>query len=71
MIKSRQLRWGRRGMCIGYCGKEATRKPKTRCRWVDNIKMDLGDIRLGDIDRISLAQDRDKSGALVNVVTNL
>jgi hypothetical protein len=37
---------------------------------VDNIKMDLGDIGLGGMDWINLAQDRDKWRALVNVVLN-
>jgi hypothetical protein len=29
-------------------------------RWVDNIKMDIGEIRLVSIDWIGLAQDREK-----------
>jgi hypothetical protein len=54
------------------------RKPKgkrllgiPRCRWVDNIDMDLGEIVWGGVDWISLAQDRDKWRALVNAVMNL
>jgi hypothetical protein len=35
---------------------------------VDNIKMDLGEIRWGGMDWIGLAQDRDKWRALVNVM---
>jgi hypothetical protein len=31
---------------------------KTRRRWIDNIKMDLLEIGLGDVDWIGLAQDR-------------
>jgi hypothetical protein len=31
-----------------------------RRRWVDNIKMDLGDIGWEGMDWIDLAQDRDK-----------
>jgi hypothetical protein len=31
-----------------------------RCRWVDNIKMDLGAIGWGGMDLIGLAQDGDK-----------
>jgi hypothetical protein len=46
-------------------------KRKTRWRWVDNIKKDLGKIGWGGMDWIGLAQDRDKRGALVNVVMNL
>jgi hypothetical protein len=33
---------------------------RPRRRWVDNIKMDLGEIGLGCVDRICQAQDRDK-----------
>jgi hypothetical protein len=35
---------------------------KTRHRWLDNIKMDLGEMGLDDVDLIGLAQDRDSSG---------
>jgi hypothetical protein len=38
---------------------------------VDNIKMDLGEIRWRGADGIGLAQDRDKWRALVTVVMNL
>jgi hypothetical protein len=37
---------------------------------MDNIKLDLGEIGWGGVDWISLAQDRDKWKALVNVVIN-
>jgi hypothetical protein len=39
-----------------------------RCRWEDNIKMDLREIGWGGIDWIYLAQDRDYWRALVNAV---
>jgi hypothetical protein len=39
--------------------------------WVDNIKMDLGEIRRGSVDWLGLAQDRDKQRALANSVLNL
>jgi hypothetical protein len=39
--------------------------------WVDNIKMDLVEIVLGDVDWIGLAQDRDKWRGYVNAVINL
>jgi hypothetical protein len=58
---------------IGYCGK-AKRKETTRkikMKWVDNIIMDLREIRRGGVDRIDLAQDRDQQRALVNTVMNL
>jgi hypothetical protein len=38
---------------------------------VDNIKMDLREIRWDGMDWIDLAQDRDQWRALVNTVTNL
>jgi hypothetical protein len=39
--------------------------------WVDNIKMDLGEIRWGGVDWIDLTQDRDQWRALVNTVMTL
>jgi hypothetical protein len=50
-------------------GKRALGRP--RRRWVDNIIMDLLEIDWGGVDRIGLAQDRDKWRALVNAVMNL
>jgi hypothetical protein len=40
-------------------------------RWVDNIRMDLGDVGWGDVDWIGLAKDRNRCRALVNSVLNL
>jgi hypothetical protein len=40
-------------------------------RWVDNIKMDIGEIGWNVTDWINLAQDRDQWKALVNTVMNL
>ena len=42
-----------------------------RRRWEDNIKMDLKEVGCGGVDRIELAQDRDRWRALVNAVMNL
>jgi hypothetical protein len=39
-------------------GKIPLGRPKHR--WVDSVKMDLGEIGWGDVDWIGLAQDRDK-----------
>jgi hypothetical protein len=54
------------------------RKPKgrrplgrPRCRWMDNIKMDLREIGWSGMDWINLAQDRNQWRALVNSVMNL
>jgi hypothetical protein len=40
-------------------------------RWVDNIRMDFGEVGWGDVDWIGLAQDRNRWRALVNSVLNL
>jgi len=37
-------------------GKQEGRRP--RCRWVDNIRMDLQEVGCGYMDWIGLAQDR-------------
>jgi hypothetical protein len=50
-------------------GKRSLGRPK--CRWEDNIKMDLREIGWGCMDLIELAQDRDQWRALVNTVMNL
>jgi hypothetical protein len=42
-----------------------------RRRWVDNIRMDLGEVGWGDVDCIGLARDRNRWRALVNSVLNL
>jgi hypothetical protein len=54
-------------------GKPEGKRPlgRPRCRWVDNITMDLGEIGWGGGDRTGLAQDRDKWRALVNTVMKL
>jgi hypothetical protein len=50
-------------------GKRPLGRPK--CRWEDNIKMDLRETRWGGMDWIDLVQDRDQWRALVNTVINL
>jgi hypothetical protein len=50
-------------------GKKPLRRP--RRRWVDNIKMDLKDIRWDGMDWIAVAQDRDQWRALVNTIMKL
>jgi hypothetical protein len=54
-------------------GKPEGKRPlgRPRRRWVDNIKMDLGEVRWDGVDWIDLAQDRDRWGAYVNAVMNL
>jgi hypothetical protein len=43
-------------------GKLEGKRPlgKPRCRWMDNIKMDLREIGWGGMDWIDLAQDRNE-----------
>jgi hypothetical protein len=53
--------------------KPERRRPlgRPRHRWLDNIRMDLVEVRWGDVDWIGVAQDRDRWRALVNSVLNL
>jgi hypothetical protein len=53
-------------------GKPEGRRPlgRPRCSWVDNIKMELGEMRWSGVDWIGLAQDKDKLRALVNALMN-
>jgi hypothetical protein len=46
--------------------KELLERP--RRRWLDNIKMDLGETEWGGVDWIGLAQDRNYWRYLVNAV---
>jgi hypothetical protein len=50
-------------------GKRQLGRP--RCRWVDNIRTDLGEAGWRDVDWIGLAKDRNRWRALVNSVLNL
>jgi hypothetical protein len=50
-------------------GKRLLGRP--RCRWVDNIRMDLLELGWGDVDWTGLAQDRNRLRALVNSVLKL
>jgi hypothetical protein len=54
-------------------GKPEGKRPlgRPRCRWVDNIKMDLREIGWDGTDWTDLAQDRDQWRVLVNTVMNL
>jgi hypothetical protein len=54
-------------------GKPEGKKPlgRARHRWVDNIRMDLGEVVWGDVDWIGLAKDRNRWRAVVNSVLNL
>ena len=62
-----------RGVYRVLVGKPEGKRPlgKPRCRWEDNIKMDLQEVGCGVMDWIELAQDRDRWLALVNAVMNI
>jgi hypothetical protein len=80
IIKKRRMRWaghvtrmGEKRNAYRLFGKPEGRRPLGRPirRWLDNIRMDLVEVGLGDVDWIGLAQDRDRWRALVNLVLNL
>ena len=57
--------------CVqGFGGKPDCKRPlgRPRCRWEDNIKMDLEEVGRVCVDWIEFAQDRDRWRALVSVV---
>jgi hypothetical protein len=53
-------------------GKPEGERPLERPRrnWMDDIRIDLGEVEWGDLDWIGLAQDRNRWRALVNSVLN-
>jgi hypothetical protein len=59
--------------CRLLVGKLEGKGPLGRPRrmWVDNIRMNLGEVGWDDADWIGLAQDRNRWRALVNSVLNL
>jgi hypothetical protein len=54
-------------------GKPEGKRPleRPRRRWLDNIKIDLRAIGLGDMDWIDLAKDRDQWRSVANTLVNL
>ena len=54
-------------------GRTEGKRPlgRSRCRWKDNIKIDLQEVGCGGMDWLELAQDRERWRAVVNAVMNL
>jgi hypothetical protein len=80
VIKLRRMRWAGhaahmgegRGVYRVLVGGPERKRPlgRSRCRWEDNIKMDLMEIRIV-VNWIQLAQDAVQWQAFVNMVMNL
>ena len=81
MIKYRRLRWaghvarieeGRSAFKI-LTGKPTGKRPleRLRCRWEDNIRMDLEEIGISAGNWVHSTQDRDYWRALVNAALKL
>jgi hypothetical protein len=60
----------KRNACRLLAGKPEGKRPlgRPRRRWVDNIRMCLGEVGWSDVDWIGLTQNRDKWRALENAV---
>ncbi|KAJ4447465.1 hypothetical protein ANN_09472 [Periplaneta americana] len=75
-----RLRWARHVAHMGesrnayrvLVGRAERKRPlgRPRCRWEDNIKMDLREMGYDDRDWINLARDRDRWRAYVRVAMN-
>jgi hypothetical protein len=65
--------WEKRNAYRLLVGKPERKRPlgRPRRRWVDNIRMDLGEVEWCDVNWIGLATDRNRWRALVNSVLNL
>ena len=74
VINSRRMRWAghvarmdeERGVYRVLVGRPEGKRPlgRPRRRWVDNIRMDIQEVRCGYTDWIGLAQDREGGGRL-------
>jgi hypothetical protein len=81
IIKPRRMKWAghvarmreKRNAYRLLAGKPERKRPlgRPRRRWVDDIRLDLGEVGWGDVDWICLAKDRNRWRALVNSVLNL
>jgi hypothetical protein len=80
VIKSGRITWAEHVACMikmRNAHKSLDVKPegykplgRPRCRWEDNVRVDVREIRWDGVDWILLAQDRDQWRALVNTVMN-
>jgi hypothetical protein len=81
IIKSGRMKWAGNVARMGekrnayrlLAGKPEGKRPLGRPtrRWVDNIRMDLGEVGWGDVGWIGLAKDRSRWRAVVNTALNL
>jgi hypothetical protein len=81
IIMSRRMRWAGHVVRMGekrnayrlLVGKPEGKRPlgRPRHRWVDNIRVGLGEVGWGDVDWIGLAKDTNRWRAVVNSVLNL
>jgi hypothetical protein len=81
IIESRRMRWAGQVARMGVkrnvyrllMGRPERKilLGRPRCMWVDNIRLDLGEVGWGGVDWIGEAQDRNRWRALVNLVLNL
>jgi hypothetical protein len=81
VIKSRRMMWAGHVARMGegrsvyrvLVGRPEGKRPlgRPRHRWEDNIKLNLGDIGIDEVNLIRLAQDRVQWQDFVNTVMNL
>ena len=81
VIKWRRMIWAgnvarmgeEKGVYRVFVGKPEWKRSlgRPRCRWVDNIRMDVQEVGCGYMDWIGLAQGRDRWRTLVSAVMNL
>ena len=78
-IKSRRMRWAghatrlvkRRGVYRALVGKPEGKRPLGRLRRRQKDNINIQEVKMGGMDSIDLAQDRDKWRVLVNAVMKL
>jgi hypothetical protein len=72
MVRECRTNGSKRNACRILVGKPEGKRQlgRPRCRYADDIKMDLREIGWGIMDWIDLAQDRDQWRPLVKTVLN-